>query len=233
MTQHTTAGAADNIRAFHAAVQAGATSDLYDLGEITREAAHYRAALETLASEPLKSGWRNVAANVANDRSLYVRKLARSVREQVQRTHTLSLAERDAIRAACEPPELNRGALALLAGRVRAYENNVVAMSDDGITRHAEEYERNLTPRAYDEARVLVAELQRRNLAEPAQALQDAVHARRVGYLTDARYTAACDLLARAEAWLAQAGDDPELIVVVKGTAHHVRTSELLNAEGV
>jgi hypothetical protein len=237
-TTTTTASAADRVAAFRTAAAVATRTgdglpDLYDLQAVLVHSDHFRASLEALAAAPLAAGWRTVESHATNDRSLYGRKLAGAVREQVQRTHSVALAERDGIRAAGEAPILSGPYKAKRAAQVQQYESRVLAMSDEGLVRHAAERATGIVPRDFDEIRALAVELARRNLTDAAQGLQDAVHGRRTAYQSATAYLAACDRLARAEAWLAQAGDDPELIVVVKGTAHHVRVSELLNAEAV
>ncbi len=230
-TTTTTDAANDRLAAFRTAaataLEAGEGPDLYDLSEVLRQADHFRAHVQEIADHPERY---NVGAvSDSYDAAAYARTdctgmLARLVRSMVERTCSNAVGDRDMLKAACAPPDFSETFRVQRAAEVRRYEDSVVCMDDDALVRHGQERAVEIRPAVYDEIAVLVAELRRRGMAEPAKTLEGALYAARVAYKTNPRYITAGDTLARAETWLREAGDDP--VLVVDGA--EVKVSELI-----
>jgi hypothetical protein len=223
-----------NAQDFRKAAQ-GVTSDLIpDLEALLDQAEHMRRQIASMAASRRFDNPAGIPGHsqAREQRRASQIQLAANVRHSVRRAHDNAAGRRNSIRAVCSEPDLAPGGQQRRDLEVRRYGATLIEMSDDRLTQEAQKLIASVTSHEYDLAAVVAEELTHRGMGALATKIQDAVWAARRSYLTDPRYVTSCDVIARTDAWLANADQaDPELIVYNNDVEYRVRVSELLEAD--
>jgi hypothetical protein len=223
------------ITAFRKAARSGATSDLYDLREIMRQADTSLGQIASIAASPrLDTGGIAGHHQSVEQRKASQLRLSANIMQMVSRTHDHASGWRNTVRACCAAPDLSPGGQERRNQELRRFSDTLLVMTDDVVVDEAGRLIASMNAATYDLAGVVAEELRRRRLDALAEDVLDAIHVARSAFLTDERYLTACDLTTRASAWLAAVDpDDPTLTIIDNGVELTARVSELLEPEPV